>query len=901
MPWAFDRPDFQERKQIIINRILQMPFDESTDFIGGIHAEVRTQLYYILACFESEPRNTTLLQRANKMLQSVFEKFQFHSKMWGYRQWGAFKTYLDDQPSDEYDSNYVNFLSPFFAYIMLNYQDLLIPSVLNLLRQNLPLVASELYAIANHVDYTNMFLLRCAGELMYGQLFNSASLIAQGVSDFQKWIDLVLAYGFPEYNSPNYGFVDWWALSLILSYAPDADFFWMARSVAEWFMADFCLHYHPQFDSIVGSAARALSDAYWWGEQSASSLFYLYWNGSNPNQFTSSASRLLTNSRYYPSAYLGEIALNKTYPLEIQGKYYGIESQTYLTENYAVGTSSGALILSELGSTKSDLSGQNLEIIIHHNGSYPSDIQKVRSTIYWDTSPHYQAFNCIQKEGAGIALLKMQIPESQIAREYSSSVFLGNKKGITEVRINNAIWNGNPVALNSFDVLTAKYNGTYLMIRFTDTRTGSIIDSLANATQNIVLSYANLTNEGIFDELQLKTYYYKGYEKWGPGNTPLYSGYVFEFIDAIESGISFNQFTEAAIEAPIVEYILNDQRNVTYTSLIRPGVKLSIHEQMSSHRILGRSINNQMFDPNWLIKSPYISLPLGISRSQIINWITTGSAYLDGDGDLLPDTWEQTFGFDANVNNSADDFDNDGLTTFAEFQAGTHPKQKSIEQSNKFDYIILVGLYVIIFLGLISLILLLIYPKLQSLVQIHLKTPLVRGKLLVIFFGGVTVSFFLDLLTPLPSILLVYYWIPSFLRTICIIGISSLIELFDTRWTLWIQLIAVFSFGLVFVPIFHIWLYHAVLFVEMIASSLLLGTLIFLTRIIPRDLMKRRQIKGVKIPAMGVLISLGVIYFLMVTRNDFPVIFLQILHLFAGITIFIFVFMHYRSGKNLKK
>ncbi len=51
-----------------------------------------------------------------------------------------------------------------------------------------------------------------------------------------------------------------------------------------------------------------------------------------------------------------------------------------------------------------------------------------------------------------------------------------------------------------------------------------------------------------------------------------------------------------------------------------------------------------------------------------------GSFLVDSDGDLLPDTWEQTYGLDFNDPNDATiDTDGDGLTNVQEFWAGTNP------------------------------------------------------------------------------------------------------------------------------------------------------------------------------------------------------------------------------------
>ncbi|MHA1821181.1 MAG: hypothetical protein ACTSVC_11955, partial [Promethearchaeota archaeon] len=451
MTWMYDDASFKERWNSVIDKGLSLEYEPS---LGLVKGSSRNQLYYVLSALEKSPRNETLLEQANTILRNFLDDFIIYNKLAGFKKFGGVLKYKEDnylEVNGKYDSNYVNFLSPFLVVVYLKYSDLLDDDVKGMLKSILPLIASNLFAIQNDLDYTNMYLLKCAGELMYARLLKSYPLLMQARTDFLNWVKFILKNGIPEYNSPNYGFVDWWALGIIISYSMDREFYEIAKGVGEWFIGDFCLHYHPKFDSIVGTSARAKSGSYWWGRQSGSAPFYLYWNSSSSNlsRFSSSSTRLLTFSRYFPSLYLGEMAINKTYPLELRGYHYGVSTQDYITKDYTLGTCSGAEDLEGLGSTSSGLSGEQLELSIFHNGSYVPDTsimdqddQKkyIRKTCWWDTHPHYQAFNSIQYQGAANSLINLEINEKKKDYEYYSVAYLGSRKGITQVRINNSVW-----------------------------------------------------------------------------------------------------------------------------------------------------------------------------------------------------------------------------------------------------------------------------------------------------------------------------------------------------------------------------------------------------------------------------------------------------------------------------
>ena len=58
----------------------------------------------------------------------------------------------------------------------------------------------------------------------------------------------------------------------------------------------------------------------------------------------------------------------------------------------------------------------------------------------------------------------------------------------------------------------------------------------------------------------------------------------------------------------------------------------------------------------------------------------------DSDGDSLPDVWEETYGFNPLVADSAGDLDSDGLSNVEEFTAGTDPRTTDTDSDGLSDY-----------------------------------------------------------------------------------------------------------------------------------------------------------------------------------------------------------------------
>lgn len=611
---------FLARRQLAVNRTLDgSTFNETVGLPRDGHVSVRETLYHALAYVASPDPTRCNATRANRIVTALLEGYLYRDKYRGMRQWGAFSRHY--QPvvpldTDDYDSNWVNFLSPFLGYLLLEHEAALEPATLRVVRRVLPLVASELYALQNRVTYTNIYLLRCAGQMMYARVFNDLFYARVAKHDFAKWRDLVLARGFQEFNSPNYGYIDVWALSCVYIYAVDAEVQATARLLLEWFLLDYGLHYHPVTFAKCGTAGRMGDADRDHGRGSHANVFYQYFGYPDLGSIGGSGTRLLTNREWYPPRVFGEVAINKSLPLVVTAHSYGVDRYTYVAPNYTLATQSGARFPEHAGSTAAGMSGQALKLYATYAANYPrADGEDPRVSCWFDVNPHYNVFNSIQHHGTAVSTVNLDAATDKRDDAYWLAGYLGARAGLSEIRVNNLPWNGTPVALDSADCVCFRVNDTYVALRATPNRVSTIVGDAGvpvTPTRPTVLAWAG-------DELTWTSYVYRDPGTARLPGTTVYAGLCLELRDQTEVG-SFEAFCSAC-QASSVNATFDAATGthaITYQSALA-GLTLALVENTGTNRLVSRAINGTPTDPPmYLLASPYARIPKPATLADVV-------------------------------------------------------------------------------------------------------------------------------------------------------------------------------------------------------------------------------------------------------------------------------------------
>ncbi|MBD3187746.1 hypothetical protein GF325_13000, partial [Candidatus Bathyarchaeota archaeon] len=495
-PCFWNDTAFQERKQQAIEEIISSnTYNESLGIIGDSGTGVRTQGYHVLSILQSNNDSLANLSRASSVITSLHEKYQIREKYRGARQYGGFLKELD-MDLDEYDGNYANFMAPFLGCIALEHREDLTPPARRHLNAMLKILSSCVHAQDNHVDYTNMFLLRVYSLLLLGEYFNDDSMRYEARHHWEKWMDLVLREGFPEHNSPNYGFIDAWALEGIYMHSVDRHMQLQARAILEWFWMDYGQHYHPFTGYHAGSGARVKNSDRYYGIGSHQNPLFMYFNEGS-GIASSSASRMFTIKNYMPPEYVKEVTLEKEYPFHVKTRNFGTDTYTYMTQDYSFGTESGCKYPSKAGYTASQISGERLPSLITYVTNHS------RKSAVVDTNPHYQAITSLQDGSTAILLVNFDVPEKRKSDEIYLEAWVGSRTALEsiqgEIRVNNITWTGDPVALEDGDRLTVKINNTFIGFCPVASQVDHVDDSLLDNSWNTVLRWEENHDAGSED------------------------------------------------------------------------------------------------------------------------------------------------------------------------------------------------------------------------------------------------------------------------------------------------------------------------------------------------------------------------------------------------------------------
>ncbi|MHA1730654.1 MAG: hypothetical protein ACTSU5_01855 [Promethearchaeota archaeon] len=679
------RASFIARRQYLLETLLRgTQFNDTCGLVANADGDccdmtVREAGYYALAYLEVGDPTLHNVTRANRLINNIIDVYLFRDKYGGFRRWGAFKRAYFDEAGESYDhdTNWVNFVSPFLLYFALEHDGDLFRETRENLRRVLPLVGSELFALQNRVTYTNIYLLRCAGEVMYARYFNDVTYASVAKRDFTRWREFVTEWGFPEYNSPNYCYVSAWALSCIHAYAVDGEVREWARALLEWFFVDYASHYHPAREGMAGVAGRMSGDDRKYGLGSHANFFFLYFGIPDFSYLGSSGTRIFTAGEWCPPEYFGEIALDKTYPLVTRAFSYGINRYTYMERNYSLSTQSGARYPSLAGSTGVGLSGQAEQLLVTYNASYPtgpSETGHPRNSCWFDTSVHYNVFNSVQDGGywgtTAVTTVNFDVQESRKSDQYWLGGYLGSVGGISEVWVNGVPWNGEPVALNHEDCVTLRVNQTFIGFRPTPSRVEAVLpssgqgayegdgdgDELIDAAASAgVNSQRPVCLAWVGDELRLTSYAYLD-----PGNQRLPGGAIYVGLcveaSSLDQAGSFGAFTAACNASHVGDVFdgVSTRHRVTYESVLA-GKTLEVVEYLNNNSAIERKVGErtELSDPDApLFQNKYAYLPRGASLGDFSNLFNTSTMEAEfglGEGSFPEYSVAQAYSIDAST------------------------------------------------------------------------------------------------------------------------------------------------------------------------------------------------------------------------------------------------------------
>ncbi|MGN6370311.1 MAG: hypothetical protein ACTHN5_18810 [Phycisphaerae bacterium] len=115
---------------------------------------------------------------------------------------GTFPWQLDN-PAIK-DPNAVEFTAKPLAPIFLLYGDKLSDQFKHDATRHLQAAAQAILHHKVPLDYTNIFLMKCANLYSLGLILNDRSLQLSGIKGFREWFAFTRAHGLTEYNSPTY-------------------------------------------------------------------------------------------------------------------------------------------------------------------------------------------------------------------------------------------------------------------------------------------------------------------------------------------------------------------------------------------------------------------------------------------------------------------------------------------------------------------------------------------------------------------------------------------------------------------------------------------------------------------------------------------------------------------------
>jgi hypothetical protein len=593
--WLSGASSFDNRKQDLVEKAIDLwapHYDSDIRMVRGKHS-TRDSAWLALCYFIKG----TDLARANELLRGVIG-VQVHE---GERA-GNFKWHPRDD--DVLDQNCAPFIVPSLAYIRTYHAHALEPDVKISLTDCLVAAETCIINLEEHIPvwYSNIYLSMVDALVMLGNETKALEWTNQ-------YYDFIQEYGINEYGAWNYDIVELAALQNALSHAQNPELKDKLEELLEfhWYMLVHQMHQSTLMISSTASRAKASSGLR--PTDSVAMAYYLYFGDGKLADFHRPRVELLL-SDYQPAPEIHEIYRNKkSNNTEWQARFGRVDAHVYQTPEYSLATQSGRR--SSLGirdTTKVKLSNARQEAdiqLVVNNASQRKGV-RFRTAGYRpnddDFTHHW--ITSVQKKNKAVVSFNHDPQGAQGVAIYSEAP-LGDYTEISGVQINGADWDGEPTALATSDCLAYRMGETYVGFRFLET------DVMWIENHEIVSESSPLflrrEAEGGLDVILLTSYLAYNTEEMRYTGQDRRLGYVIEIAGASEYG-TLGDFSRHLAGIEIEQ---NVEAGIHTVSVASGGDTLHLREDLPQNIILSRTVNGVEYDNGFMLRSKYVSYPVG--------------------------------------------------------------------------------------------------------------------------------------------------------------------------------------------------------------------------------------------------------------------------------------------------
>lgn len=112
------------------------------------------------------------------------------------------------------------------------------------------------------MTYTNIMMMKIWNTIALGQVYHDTTMLKEGRTLFNAWLNRIAKFGNREYDSPTYCGVDIESLLLMIRFSNDEDIRMKARDALTFFLNDISAHYNPIGGYLAGAHSRDYNRAF---------------------------------------------------------------------------------------------------------------------------------------------------------------------------------------------------------------------------------------------------------------------------------------------------------------------------------------------------------------------------------------------------------------------------------------------------------------------------------------------------------------------------------------------------------------------------------------------------------------------------------------------------------------